>query len=144
MGIDVSDLRAVPLLEPIGDRELKKLVSSFRERSVSAGNPIIREGEGGVGFFIVLDGTAAVQAGAGEFEMGPGSYFGEMSLVGADAPRSATVSAKTDVRLAGLSSWGFRPLLNEHPELALVMLERLAGRLRDAESRIRELEAKTD
>jgi CRP-like cAMP-binding protein len=143
MAIDVSDLRAVPLLEPIGDRELKKLAPSFRERTVEAGKPIIREGEGGVGFFLVLEGTASVEAGAGAFDMGPGSYFGEMALIGADAPRSATVTAKTDVRLAGMSTWGFRPLLKDHPELALVMLERLAGRLRDAEARIRELEATT-
>jgi CRP/FNR family transcriptional regulator, cyclic AMP receptor protein len=141
MAIDTGDLRAVPLLRPVDDRELKQLASSFTERRVPAGSPIVQEGQGGIAFFLVLDGVAEVSAAGASRELGPGSYFGEMSLLGADPPRSATVSAKTDVRLAGLSTWAFRPLLNDHPELALTMLETMATTLRDAEARIRELEA---
>lgn len=141
MSVDVSDLRSVPLLKPIGDRELKKLASSFKERRVAAGDAIVEEGKSGVGFFIVLEGTAEASAAGRTRELGAGAYFGEMALLGADVPRSASVTAKTEVRLASLPSWGFKPLLDEHPELAVTMLETMATRLRDAEQRLRETQA---
>jgi CRP-like cAMP-binding protein len=61
--------------------------------------------------------------------LGPGQFFGEIALLDG-GPRTASVTAATDVRLLGLTEWTFRGLLAEHPSIALKTLESIAGRLR--------------
>ena len=63
--------------------------------------------------------------------LGPGSFFGEISLLDR-RPRTATVVAETPVRALSLSAWNFRAALKEHPSLAVKMLEELASRVRTA------------
>ena len=65
--------------------------------------------------------------------LGPGDHFGEIALLD-DGPRSATVTASTDLRCRGMAAWEFRPFVQEHPEVAWTMLETLAARLREAEA----------
>ena len=59
---------------------------------------------------------------------------GELALLDPEGPRSATVTAKTNVVLAAMSAWQFRPFVVAHPEVAWAMLQRLARRLREAQS----------
>jgi CRP/FNR family transcriptional regulator, cyclic AMP receptor protein len=72
--------------------------------------------------------------GKGSAVLGPGSFFGEMSLLD-QGPRSATVRAETDMRLLVLGSREFSSLVQEVPIVAVRMMRGLAERLRDAEPR---------
>ena len=65
------------------------------------------------------------------FTLGPGDWLGEIALID-DGPRSATVTAKDEVRAAGMTAWQFKPFVLEHPEVAWQLLQTLAGHLREA------------
>jgi CRP/FNR family transcriptional regulator, cyclic AMP receptor protein len=136
MSVSADALRQVPLLKPLDDKQLKRLAGDFKERQVEAGGEIMSAGRGGVAFFILLEGEAAVTVdGQERRRLKGGDYVGEIAMIDPDAPRSATVTAVTDVRLAHLSAWDFRPFVVEHPEVAWDLLRTLAKRLREAEQR---------
>jgi CRP/FNR family cyclic AMP-dependent transcriptional regulator len=136
MSVSADALRQVPLLKPLDDKQLKRLAGDFKERQVEAGGEIMSAGRGGVAFFILLEGEAAVTVdGQERRRLKGGDYVGEIAMIDPDAPRSATVTAVTDVRLAHLSAWDFRPFVIEHPEVAWDLLRTLAKRLREAEQR---------
>ena len=93
---------------------------------------IAREGDRGVGFFLVLEGEARVsRGGKGLAKLKPGDFFGEISLLDR-GPRTATVTASTRIRLLGVTAWVFRGLLIEYPSIAMKLLEVVAERLRQA------------
>jgi CRP-like cAMP-binding protein len=126
-------LRSVPLFAGLSDRERNRLARSFKETKFTAGDEIATEGKGGVGFFVIAEGEVTFSAhgetiGSG----GPGNYFGEIALID-DGARSATVTAATNVTAYGLTSWEFRPLLEENASIAWELLQVMAKRLREAE-----------
>jgi CRP/FNR family transcriptional regulator len=128
----VDLLRRVELFESFSDRDLKRLADSFKESSFAAGDVIATEGQRGVGFFVISEGTVGYTVhgdpvGSG----GSGDYFGEVALID-DGPRTATVTATTDVKAYGLTSWEFRPLVEEHASIAWELLQTMAKRLRAA------------
>jgi CRP/FNR family transcriptional regulator len=135
MADPVDVLLNVPMFSGVGRKELKRLVDRMSERTFAEGEVAVEEGRGGVGFWMIQDGDAAVTIG-GEIvrTLGPGDYFGEVALLD-DGPRSATVTAARDMRCLGIASWEFRPFVLEHPEVALTMMQTLARRLREAEAR---------
>jgi CRP/FNR family transcriptional regulator len=134
MSVSTDDLRGVQLLSTLEDRELRQIAANINERRVAAGDTIVGEGTGGVAFFFILDGVASVIVGGEEVAtLKQGEYIGELALLDPEGPRTATVTAKTDVRLAAMSSWQFRPFVMEHPEVAWTLLGRLARRLREAQ-----------
>jgi CRP/FNR family cyclic AMP-dependent transcriptional regulator len=135
MADPVESLSQVPLLAGIRRRELKRLVDRMSERTFAEGEVAVEEGRGGAGFWLIQEGSATVSIG-GEIirTLGPGDYFGEIALLD-DGPRTATVTAGTDLRCLGMATWEFRPFVLEHPDVALTMLQALARRLREAESR---------
>jgi CRP/FNR family cyclic AMP-dependent transcriptional regulator len=125
-----SKLAAVPMFSGCTRKELAIIARAAKEVSHREGTVIAREGERGIGLFLILDGQCSVSIGGKErSKLGPGSFFGEIALLDG-GPRTATVSAVTDVRLLGLTEWVFRGLLAEHPSIALKTLESIAGRLR--------------
>jgi CRP/FNR family transcriptional regulator len=127
-------LSRVPLFSGIKPKELKKLGKRMTERSFNEGDEITREGESGIGFFVIEEGNATVSVGGNVVRtLGPGEHFGEVALIDS-GPRSATIIAGTDLRCRGMSAWEFRPFVEEHPEVAWALLETLVGRLRAAES----------
>ena len=135
MAIDtVEALRKVSLFEGIGDRDLERLARLFRERSFAEGATVTTEGEPGIGFFVITQGSAEVSVG-GELRgsLGPGESFGETALID-EGPRSATVVAATDLRCLALSAWDFRPFVEEHPPVAWALLRTLVERLRKAQA----------
>jgi CRP-like cAMP-binding protein len=92
---------------------------------------VTTEGQGGVGFFVIEDGAATVTVGGEQRrKLGSGDYFGEMALID-DSPRSATIVADSDLRCWGLTSWEFRPLVEQNASIAWAMLQTMAKRLRD-------------
>lgn len=131
----VQSLKAVPLFSGVGDRELKRLANVMRESRFAEGEAIATEGQSGVGFFVIEEGNASVSL-HGEIirSLGPGDHFGEIALID-EGPRSATVTAGTDLRCRGMAAWEFRAFVQEHPEVAWPLLQTLASRLREAEGR---------
>jgi CRP/FNR family transcriptional regulator, cyclic AMP receptor protein len=128
----VSRLAKVPLFSDCSQRDLQTIARVVREIPHPAGTVIAREGDPGVGLFILLDGTAEVSIGGRKkATLGPGEFFGEIALLDG-GPRTATVMAKTDVNMLGLTEWVFRGLMSEHPTIALKTLQQMAGRLRVA------------
>jgi CRP-like cAMP-binding protein len=98
-----------------------------------AGHEIVLRGEGGVGFMIITEGTVTVKTVQGKSrKLGPGDSFGEMALLD-HAGRSATVTADTDVTLASIPEWNFKPFLKDHPGVAYNLLQLLSQRVRQAE-----------
>jgi CRP-like cAMP-binding protein len=133
---DFTDtLSQVPLFAKLSKKELKRIAGQMSERTFSAGETITTEGEGGVGFFVIEDGDATVTVRGGEVgTLGPGDYFGEIALID-KGPRSATIVADTEMRCRGMTSWEFRPMVQENSEMAWPLLEALVGRLRETEKR---------
>jgi CRP/FNR family cyclic AMP-dependent transcriptional regulator len=125
-------LRRVELFESMSDRDLKKLADRFKESTFSAGAVIATEGQRGVGFFVIGEGTVDYSVHGDHVGTGgPGDYFGEVALVD-DGPRTASVTATTDVTAYGMTSWEFRPLVEENAEIAWELLQGMAKRLRAA------------
>jgi CRP-like cAMP-binding protein len=126
-------LAQVPMFAGVKPKELKKLSKRMTERSFNEGDEITREGESGIGFFVIEHGNATVSIGGKIIRtLGPGEHFGEVALIDS-GPRSATVVATTDLRCRAMSAWEFKPFVEEHPEVAWALLETLVGRLREAE-----------
>lgn len=129
---NVSRLAKVPLFSDCSQRDLQTVARVVREIPHKAGTVIAREGEPGIGLFILVDGTADVTIGGKKkITLVPGDFFGEIALLDG-GPRTATVTANTDVQLLGLTEWVFRGLMQEHPSIALKTLQQMAGRLRTA------------
>ena len=127
-------LERIPLFEGLPHRELERIAQSFKERRFSAGDTVAAEGSGGVGFFVIGDGTATVDVhGEQRGQLGPGDYFGEIALIDENARRTATIIAETDLTCYGLTSWDFRPLVETNAEIAWKLLQVMARRLREAE-----------
>ena len=127
-------LKRVPLFSDLNDRELKQVASSMKERTFDAGQSVTEEGKGGVGFFVIADGTAKVSIGGDEVRtIGRGDYFGEIGLI-ADIDRTATITADTDLRCFGMTSWDFRPLVETNASIAWKMLQIMAQRLKEAQA----------
>jgi CRP/FNR family cyclic AMP-dependent transcriptional regulator len=130
----VEQLERVPLFADLDRKELDSLASTFKERKFKAGETVASEGSGGVGFFIIDEGEAKVTRGGEEqATLGPGSYFGEIALIDEGA-RTATITAETDMRCYGLTSWEFRPLVESNSQIAWKLLQALAKQLREARS----------
>jgi CRP/FNR family cyclic AMP-dependent transcriptional regulator len=130
----LQKLRSVPLFAGMSDKELADVLSQTQVVDHD-GAEIIEEGRGGVGFHLILDGTVTVLQGGGvRRTLGPGDYFGEISLIDGK-PRSATVRPEGAVRTLSLTAWKFAPLLDAHPLMARAMLLGLCQHLRAAEAR---------
>jgi CRP/FNR family transcriptional regulator, cyclic AMP receptor protein len=128
-------LKRVPLFAGVKDRDLGRLAKVLSERTFAEGEAITTEGQSGVGFFVIEDGNATVSL-KGEIirTLGPGDHVGEIALID-EGPRSATVTASTDVRCRGMAAWEFRSFVQEHPEVAWPLLQTLASRIRDTQAR---------
>jgi CRP/FNR family cyclic AMP-dependent transcriptional regulator len=128
----VKKLAGVPLFSECSNKDLQLIARAGKEATHREGTVIAREGEAGVGFFLLLDGTAKVTIGGRTVaKLGPGDFFGEVALLDR-GPRSATVTATSDLTLFGITEWVFRSLLHERPSIAIKTLQVLAGRLRKA------------
>lgn len=125
-GTRLDALAQVPLFSGLTPRELEMVDKVSKEIHRSEGTDIVREGEDGIGFHLILSGTAQVTRGGKVLrELGPGDYFGEIALIDG-GKRSATVTATSDLTLASLSHWEFMPLVRENPDLAAKLLVGLA------------------
>ena len=131
----VELIKRVPLFADLDNRELKEIAESMKERTFRAGDTVTEEGKGGVGFFVIDDGTAKVSVGGQDVRtLGAGDYFGEIGLI-ADVDRTATITAESELRCYGMTLWDFRPLVESNASIAWKMLQVLAQRLKEAEAK---------
>jgi CRP/FNR family transcriptional regulator len=132
MSVPIELLRRIDLFEEMKDKDLERLAKSFRESRFGAGEVIAQEGKRGVGFFVIAEGTVRYSVGGDDVGTGStGDYFGEVALID-DGPRTATVTAETAVNAWGLTSWEFRPLVEDNADIAWELLQKMAKRLRAA------------
>jgi CRP-like cAMP-binding protein len=132
-GAPVDELRRIPLFADLNKRELNQVARLFKERRFAPGETVAMEGAGGAAFFLISSGEASVSV-RGDFRrtLSPGDYFGEIALIDG-GPRSATVTAASELACYGLTFWDFRPLVQENAAIAWKLLQSLAKKLRDAE-----------
>jgi CRP/FNR family cyclic AMP-dependent transcriptional regulator len=137
-------LAHVELFSGLEKKDLQQLAGACRERTYSPGTKLIKQGDTGVGLYVITNGSVHVSRendpDKAELDLGtvgPGNVLGEMSLLD-DLPRSANVTAVTDVTALLLPVWEFRTTLRSHPDIALRLLATLSRRLRKAESNSRD------
>ena len=140
--LSLEFLRRVPLFEDLDDHTLTEIANAAVEQSWAPGQEILRQGDTGVGMFIVRSGKVEiVQERGGQAEkirdLGPGNVFGEMALLD-EFPRSATVRAVEPTTCLAITRWHFRGILESHPQIALALLPVLTKRLRPAEAHAHE------
>jgi CRP-like cAMP-binding protein len=131
----VDHLAQLPLFSTCSKKDLRLVASKATPLDIPAGRTIIEEGAPGKEFFVIDTGTAIVKRnGRKVATLGPGSAFGELALLDG-GPRTATVVADSDLSVLILTRPEFAGLLDEVPGLARKLLQALAGRLREADSR---------
>jgi CRP/FNR family transcriptional regulator, cyclic AMP receptor protein len=131
----VELLSNVPLFSACSKRDLRRIAALVDDIDVSEGKVFIRQGEPAWECFVIAEGEAkATVRGSGSASLGPGDVVGEMSLLDQE-PRSATVTATTDMHLLVLTSRSFSSLIDEVPLVARRIMGALARRVRDAEGR---------
>lgn len=128
---ELGILSTVPLFEPLSVAAKEHLASRLEVRSVPAGTRIITEGEPGEDFYIVVDGHAEVTRGGERVRVqGPGEWFGEIALLH-DVPRTATVTARDEMKLASIRRSDFLAVVTGHPAVRAageaVVRDRLAS-----------------
>jgi CPA1 family monovalent cation:H+ antiporter len=134
MGHDwLATLAEIPLFDGLSKRQLRRIAKLARTRRFAPGAAMVRSGDPGRSFYVVLDGSAkVVRAGGRARRLGAGDYFGEMALLDG-APRSADVVAEGELLALTIDRAGFTKLLRAEPALAQALLRTLAARLRAAE-----------
>jgi CRP/FNR family transcriptional regulator, cyclic AMP receptor protein len=137
MGGDwIPVLAEVPLFAGLSRRHLRRVASLARTRRFAPGSSIVRKGEAGSAFFVLLDGGARVVTPKGRARrLKTGDFFGEMALFD-DSPRSADVVADGEVQTMTISRSAFGKLLRSEPAIAHELLRTLAARLRAAEKSV--------
>jgi CRP-like cAMP-binding protein len=133
---ELSELLAdVSVFSKCTPRQRRTVARHAQIVDVPAGIDLIRQGEPGDALFIILDGKARVVVDDVEVnQVGAAAYFGELALLDG-SPRSATVTAVTDVKVAVIGIRMFRTMLREFSDLAEQLLVALAAELREARRR---------
>lgn len=125
-------LEDVKLFSRCTTRQRRTIARHAQIAELPAGVDLVKEGEAGDALFVILEGTAIVHSHGEELNrVGPGAYFGELAILDGE-PRSATVVAESDVKVAVIGIRMFRTLLREFSDLAEQLLIALAGELREA------------
>ena len=124
-------LAGCPLFKGIDAAGLAKLAELAAPVDFPAGHVIAREGEIGTGFFVIVSGQVrVVRDGETVSTLGPGEFFGELSVLD-HRPRNAQVAAVAPTTCLALASWDLEGVITDQPRVALSMLRVLATRLRD-------------
>ncbi len=132
-GDKMERLEAVPLFQACTRQQLRAVAKIAEVFDAPTDTLLIRAGEPGEEFFLIVEGTARVHVSAKKrLRLQPGDFFGEMSLLDG-GPRSATVVAETPLRLLVINRRNFSALLNKVPGLTQNLLATLSRRVRQAE-----------
>jgi CRP-like cAMP-binding protein len=125
-----ESLRRVPLFAGLDRKELDVLGKLIKEQRYPAGATIVKAGAGGHGLYIIKEGNVSVvRDGQKVAAMGPGQFFGEISVLDG-GPRTADVQAESDTVCLTLVSWEVKPLLMDNASMTYKMLLEMVKRLR--------------
>jgi CRP-like cAMP-binding protein len=123
-------LSMVPVFHGLSRKHLKWLAGYCEIADFMAAYPIVKQGDPGDAFYVVLDGQAKVTQGKRFLgRLLPGDHFGEIAVIDG-GPRTATVTSETPMTLAILSRKNFRTAMTDDPELAYHMMVELAQMFR--------------
>jgi CRP/FNR family transcriptional regulator, cyclic AMP receptor protein len=118
------------LFRSLGKEEISEIANSSKETTFESGTSIVKEGDAGLGFYVIVDGQAIVKRkGRILSKIGRGSFFGEMALLD-DQPRSADVVAAEPTKCLVLLRWNFWSAVSKNPKIARGLLQEMARRLR--------------
>lgn len=128
----VRMLSQVPIFAPLGEKMLQSIATQAKERRFAAADRLVAQGEQGIGFFLILDGSVEVRIGGkATATLGPGQFFGEMALLD-NQPRSADVVGRSAGRCLVVSAWEFWGALAKEPEVIRLLFQETVRRLRAA------------
>jgi hypothetical protein len=126
----VAALQRVQLFADLDRKQAQQVARLLKLRPFTKGQTVIMEGSGGAAFFLIESGQATVsRQGVHVATLGPGDHFGEIALIDG-GPRSATVTAATDLVCYGVTFWEFRPLIERNGAIGWKLLQGLAKRFR--------------
>ena len=126
-------LKGVPLFARLDRRGLEEVGRLAEEIDVGPGRALMREGESGHEFYIIVEGAVRIERQGREInELGPGEFFGEIALIDG-GPRTADAITATATRLLVVSHREFRALLDDFPDLRAAIFDSLAQRVRQLE-----------
>src|SRR5438445_8685687 len=125
-----ESLRRVPLFAGMDKKELDLVARLLKEQPYSAGTTIVKSGSGGHGLYIIKEGrVSVVRDGQSIASLGPGQFFGEISVLDG-GPRTADVRADTDTVCLTMISWEVKPILMDNASISYKMLLEMVKRLR--------------
>ena len=138
MASTADSLAQVPMFQDLPKKALERLERITRERSFKPGETIVKEGDEGVGFFMITTGKVDVMRGGAKLNtLGPGDFFGEMALLD-NHRRSATVTAAEATTTLAMLRSDFIAELRANADLAIEMLTMLSRRLRESDAKLAE------
>lgn len=122
-------LSRVPLFSGLGKRALSEVGAIADEVPVAKGRALIREGQPGRQFFVLLDGEVDVRRGGRKVNtLGSGDFFGEMALI-SNRSTNATVTTTVDSRVVVITRPSFRRLLRDNPTVQMNIIDALVARI---------------
>ena len=133
--MDIEVLRRAPLFATLDDEAFRLLTDELTEVGLSRGASVFREGDQGDQLYFIVSGKVKLGRTSPDGResllaiLGPGELFGEMALFD-PSPRTATATAVSETRLAGLKNESLNGLLRTRPEVSAQLLQALARRLR--------------
>ena len=129
--------QSVPLFRDVSKKGLRTIVQAATDVDVREGKVLVKEGEFGRHLYVILGGEAVVTRGSKRLaRLGPGDWFGELAFLDG-APRSATVTARSDMRVMILGPREFDTVVASEPGVASRLLRTMAQRIRDEDWSIR-------
>ena len=127
-----EELRAFPLFAGVSDAGLERIAAHAGEMTCEAGQVLALQGDPGSGMFVILDGTVSVEWRGGSVELGPGDFFGELTLLAPGGTRTARARASSHVTCLGIPRADAVALIESEPTVALAMLKEIARRFASA------------
>ena len=135
--MDQQRAAKIPLLAVLDRRGREQVLRTAREQTYAPGDVVVAQGDPATRLFLIVEGTAAVeQAELGRVgTLNEGEFFGELALI-EEHGRTATVKAETELTCLVIPAWEFKASLEEHPQMAIPMLEAIITRLHRREHHV--------
>jgi CRP/FNR family transcriptional regulator len=131
-------LGKVPLFAGLKDKQLQRLADRMVERTYSAGDLIVKQGQGGEGFYVITAGKAEATRERADGEkivvntFGPTDFFGELALLDEEGVRTASITVTEPTTCLILTRWDFIATLRQDADMAVEILQEMAKRFRIA------------
>ena len=134
-----DSLARVPLFQDLDRKALERIERAIRPRSFKAGEEIVKEGDEGVGFYLISSGAAKVTKGGKDLNtVKSGDFFGEMALL-EHHRRTATITASEPTDCLVLPRADFVGELRANSDLSIALLSVMARRLRELDEKLADL-----